>query len=129
MTAQELAQREKADVKRRESESITYYRPAVDVRETGEELLLKFDMPGVTTDKVDLTVEKGTLTVTGKTRPEEEGTPVYRETRIGDYRREFTLNEGVDPDRITAEMKAGVLTVHIPKPEKAKPKRIAITSA
>ena len=129
MTAQELAQRKQADVQRREEAPIPYFRPATDIWETNDAVLIKFDMPGVASDQVDLTVEKGTLTVTGKTRPEEEGTPVYRETRIGNYQRDFSLSEDVDPDNISAEMKAGVLTVRIPKPEKAKPKRIAIKSA
>jgi len=128
MTAQELAQREQSEVKRRERDEKTYFRPATDIRETADAVVLKFDMPGVASGDVDLTVEKGVLTVTGKARAEEEGTPVYRETRVGDYQRQFTLNENIDVDHITAEMKAGVLTVRIPKPEKAKPKKIAITS-
>jgi len=128
MTAQELAQREQSEVKRREADRTTYFRPATDIRETADAVVMKFDMPGVASGDVDLTVEKGVLTVTGKARPEEEGTPVYRETRVGDYQRQFTLNENIDVDHITAEMKAGVLTVRIPKPEKAKPKKIAITA-
>ena len=128
MTAQELVQRKQSEVKRREPDQKTYFRPATDIRETADAVVLKFDMPGVASGDVDLTVEKGVLTVTGKARAEEEGTPVYRETRVGDYQRQFTLNENIDVDHITAEMKAGVLTVRIPKPEKAKPKKIAITA-
>ena len=129
MTTQEIVERPKADVARRDNSTETYFRPATDVWETEDAVLLKFDMPGVSSDKVELTVEKGTLTVTGTSNPEEEGTPVYRETRVGHYRREFTLSEDVNPDKISAEMKAGVLTVTIPKPDKAKPKRIAIKTA
>ena len=129
MTAQELAQREHTEVKRRHAEHRTTFRPATDIWETAEEVLIKFDMPGVASENVNLTVEQGTLTVTGQPYPEVEGTPVYRETRIGDYQRQFSLSEDVDPEGIHAEMKAGVLTVRIPKPEKAKPKRIAIKSA
>jgi HSP20 family protein len=129
MTAQELAQRAKAEVTRRETENKPYFRPAADIHETADAVILTFDMPGVPSENIDLTVEKDTLTVTGKARPEEQGTAVYRETRVGDYRREFTLNENVDTDHITAEMKAGVLTVRIPKPEKAKPKKIKVAVA
>jgi HSP20 family protein len=128
MTAQELAERKQSEVKRREPDQKTYFRPATDIRETADAVVMKFDMPGVASGDVDLTVEKGVLTVTGKARTEEEGTPVYRETRVGDYQRQFTLNENIDVDHITAEMTAGVLTVRIPKPEKAKPKKIAITA-
>ena len=128
MTAQELTQRKQADVTRREPAIKAYFRPATDIWETTEQVVITFDMPGVPSENIDLTVEKGTLTVTGTARPEEEGTAVYRETRIGNYQREFTLSEDIDPDHILAEMKSGVLTVRIPKPEKVKPKRIAIKS-
>ena len=66
-------------------------------------------------------------TVTGKADLEEAGSVVYRETRVGDYRRQFNLTKDVDTNAITAEMEAGVLTVKIHKPEKAKPKRIQIS--
>jgi HSP20 family protein len=124
----EIAKRRQADVVRSGPEKEEYFQPATDVRETGEELILHFDMPGVSSENVELTVEKGILTVTGKADPEEQGNAVYRETRIGDYRRVFSLNDSVDTGQINAEMKDGVLTVRITKSEKAKPKRIPITS-
>jgi HSP20 family protein len=123
----ELVERPQAQVTRREQPP-QYFVPAVDVSETPEGLILRYDMPGVRKGDVDITLDKGTLSVTGKAQPEESGTPVYRETRVGDYHREFTLPEGVDPDRVMAEMNDGVLTVRIGKPEKAKPKKIAITA-
>jgi len=128
MTAQDtLANREQADVVRRQ-EQTEYYQPAVDIREAPDEVVLQFDMPGVGKNNVDLTVDKGMLTVTGKADQEETGTAAYRETRVGDYRRQFNLTKDVDPDGITAEMEAGVLTVRIHKPEKAKPRNIPISS-
>jgi HSP20 family protein len=128
MTAKDkLAKKEQTDVVRRQ-EQAQYYQPAVDIRETSGDVILQFDMPGVEKESVDLTVDKGILTVTGKADEEESGTAVYRETRVGDYRRQFNLTEDVDADAITAEMEAGVLTVKIHKPEKAKPTRIQITS-
>ena len=125
---QEIEKRQQADVARTEGEQKEYFQPATDVRETSDALILQFDMPGVNSDNVELTVEKGTLTVTGSADPEEDGNAVYRETRVGDYRRVFSLNDNVNTEDIKAEMKAGVLTVKIPKPEIAKPKRIAIQS-
>ncbi len=127
---QELAHPQQTTVTRREREEQPqqYFTPAVDISETPEGLVLRYDMPGVQKGNVDITVDKGTLIVTGKAEPEESGTPAYRETRIGNYRREFTLPDDVDADRITAAMNAGVLTVRIAKPEEAKPKRIQITS-
>jgi HSP20 family protein len=123
----EIVERPQAEMTRPERQP-QYYVPAVDVSETPEELILRYDMPGVRKDNVDITLDKGMLSVTGRTGPEESGTAVYRETRVGDYRREFTLPEDVDADRVTAEMNEGVLTVRIGKSEKAKPKKIAITS-
>jgi len=129
MAKKEITKREKADVVQTVKEQTQYFQPATDVRETDKEVVLQFDMPGVSSENVELTVEKGTLTVTGTADPEEQGTAVYRETHIGNYRRIFSLNESVDAEHIKADMKSGVLTVRIPKPEKAKPKRIAIKSA
>lgn len=126
---EEIEKRQQADVVRTGGEQIEYFQPATDVRETSDALILQFDMPGVSSENIELTVEKGTLTVTGKADPEEHGNAVYRETRIGDYRRVFSLNDNVNTEDIKAEMKTGVLTVRIPKPEVAKPKRIAIKGA
>ena len=126
---QELAQPQQAAVTRREEQSQHYFVPPVDISETPDGLVLRYDMPGVKKENADITVDKGTLTVTGKVEPEESGTPVYRETRIGDYRREFTLPNDVDAGHISAEMNAGVLTVRINKPEEAKPKRIQISGS
>ena len=128
---QELGQTQQATVMRRDREepSKSYFTPVVDISESPEGLVLRYDMPGVAKDHVDITVDKGTLIVTGQAAPEESGTPTYRETRIGDYRRDFTLPDDIDADRITAAMNAGVLTVHIPKPDEAKPKRIQISGS
>jgi HSP20 family molecular chaperone IbpA len=126
---QEIEKRQQADVVRTDGDQKEYFQPATDVRETSDALILQFDMPGVNSDNVELTVEKGTLTVTGTADPEEDGNAVYRETRVGDYRRVFSLNDNVNTEDIKAEMKAGVLTVKIPKPEVTKPKRITIQSA
>jgi len=130
MTAQDiLAKRDPAEVVRKERKDETiFFRPATDVLETREAVVLRFDMPGVCKENVDITVNKGTLTVTGHAEKEQAGQCVYRETRIGDYQRQFSLTEDVDPDKVTAEMDAGVLTIHIPKAEKAKPKKIKIAA-
>jgi len=123
---QEITRPQQAAVTRREEQTQQYFVPPVDTSETPDGLILRYDMPGVRKENADITVDKGTLIVTGKVDPEESGTPVYRETRIGDYRREFTLPNDVDAGHISAEMNAGVLTVRINKPEEAKPKRIQI---
>jgi HSP20 family molecular chaperone IbpA len=130
MTAQDtLTRKDQADVVRAPQEETVFFRPATDVFETQDSVILRFDMPGVAKDQTDITVDKGLLTVTGHARQEQPGPCVYRETRIGDYQRQFTLTEDVEVDGITAEMQAGVLTIRIPKPENAKPKKIQIAAS
>jgi len=127
MVAQEtLSKTGQAEVVRAPQEETVFFRPATDVFETQDCVVLRFDMPGVAQDAADITVDKGLLTVTGHARREQSGQCVYRETRIGDYQRQFTLAEDVEVDAIAADMDAGVLTIRIPKPEKVKPRKIQI---
>ena len=123
---EKLAKRTETEVTRRE-ERPQYFVPAVDISETENEVILKYDMPGVAKEDVDITAEKNTLSVVGHVSMESFGDVVYQETRFGNYRRQFTLPDDVDADSITAEMKDGVLTVKVNKSEKAKPKKIEIT--
>jgi HSP20 family protein len=127
MAEEKLAKKEQSDVIRREQRP-EYFRPAVDISETSEAIIMKFDMLGVDKEDVEITADKSTLTVIGNVNSEQPGEAVYQETRIGNYRREFTLPDDVNTGKISAEMNDGVLTIKIPKPEKAKPKRIKITS-
>ena len=122
-----LAKRPEAEVTRRE-QAPEYFVPSVDVSETQNEVILRYDMSGVDKNDLEITAEKNILTVIGHVSVESMGDPVYQETRFGNYRRQFTLPDDVDADSIKAEMKNGVLTVSIAKPEKAKPKKIEITS-
>ena len=105
-----------------------FFKPAVDVRETDDALILECDMPGVIKENVDVTAENDRLTVTGKVDKEPEGKAIYRETHVGDYRREFNLGDGIDRDAITAEMQAGQLTIRIAKLEAVKPRRIEVVT-
>lgn len=108
------------------SQSITFA-PRVDILETEQELLLLADMPGIRPNGVDIRYENGELVLHGRnTPPQSSGDQVRSEYAVGDFYRAFSIAEGIDPDRIAAEMKNGVLTVHLPKSEKAKPKRIAV---
>lgn len=129
MVAQDtLAKTQQVEALRRQ-ESDQYYQPATDVRETEHEVVLTLDMPGVGKNGVEVTVDKGTLTVIGQVADEEHGEAVYRETKVGNYRREFTLSKDLDAKKITGEVKDGVLTVRIGKPEVAKPRQIEIKAS
>ncbi|RPJ27273.1 MAG: Hsp20/alpha crystallin family protein [Planctomycetaceae bacterium] len=125
---QRPVKKEQAEVVRREEQE-RYFQPATDILETTEGVTLRFDMPGVAKENVDITVDKDTLTIVGKAEPEEAGNLVYRETYVGDYRRQFTLSTDMDPNNIAATMSDGVLTVAIGKAERSKPRKVQIAAA
>lgn len=109
--------------------SARQYSPRVDIFETDHELLLYADLPGVTSDGVDLRYERGELTLQGKVKPRAaHGHPVLREYDTGDFYRVFQIHESIDASKIEAEFKRGVLTVHLPKQEAVKPKVVAVKS-
>ncbi len=104
------------------------YLPPVDIFETKEELVLLADLPGVKSDDVEIHFEQGELTITGKVEERQPaGTPfLLRDYDAGDFVRSFRISEVIDSSRISAEHKDGVLTLHLPKVEAAKPRRIAV---
>jgi len=119
---------EQKDVERTEDRE--RFSPAVDIVEDEKELILKADMPGVAKEGLDIQVEEGVLTLHGKVgTPPADAVPVYAEYRIGDYYRAFTLSDEIDVEKIGAEMSNGVLTLHLPKADKVKTKKIAIKGA
>jgi len=101
--------------------------PRVDVMETENEFLLVADLPGVTSEDVDIRFEKGELAVHGRrSSPHTGRETTHREYETTNYHRAFTISETVAADKITADLKNGVLTVRLPKIEAVKPKRIAV---
>jgi HSP20 family protein len=95
--------------------------PRVDVVETENEFLVMADMPGTRPEDVDIRFERGELSVHGRRTCRNEG--------FGTYHRTFAVADSVAADKIGAELKAGVLTIHLPKVEAVKPKRIAVSGA
>ena len=106
----------------------TVYKPHVDILEEQGELTLRVNMPGVGGDAIEINFADGVLTIQGKVRPRYEREPKFllREYGIGDFYRTFQISEQVDASRISAEYKDGVLTVHLPKVEAAKPRKIDV---
>jgi HSP20 family protein len=103
--------------------------PAVDLAETEGDYVLKADLPGLTEKDVHIELENNVLTVSGerKAENEESGQGFRRvERSYGSFTRRLTLPEGVDADAIKATVNNGVLEVHIPKPEAAKPRKVEI---
>jgi HSP20 family protein len=105
----------------------TYYTPRVDVCEDDNELVFLSDMPGCKPNDLDIRFENGELTLYGKAGPRQENANFRMlEYGVGDFYRSFTIESEIDPNRIAAEYKLGVLTVHLPKKEEVKPRRIQI---
>ncbi len=103
--------------------------PLMDLVEAEDHYVLKADLPGVSEEDVAIEVENGVLTLTGERKAEHERSErgFYRiERAFGRFQRQLTMPEGIDTDAVTAEFDKGVLSVRIPKPEKVKPRRIAI---
>ena len=100
--------------------------PPVDVYENADELLLVADLPGALSDSIDIQLENGQLTILAKRSDEWKGTPLATEYRARDYFRSFSVPHGIDPSKIGAQLKAGVLHLHLPKSESVKPRRIEV---
>lgn len=105
------------------------YTPRFDIWETDDELVLYGDLPGVEPADLDIRFENRELTILGKVAPRhKERRSVYSEYGIGDFYRTFSIGESIDGEMIAAELKNGVLTVHLPKSDAVKPRRIAVTA-
>jgi HSP20 family protein len=104
------------------------FTPPLDVRETDDEYLVMVDLPGVKSEAVTIELNEQSLTISGSRTPVETGEEQTAERPYGSFVRNLTLPNGVDSDKIVADYTDGVLTVHIPKPAEAKPKKIAISA-
>lgn len=106
--------------------------PLVDISEDDKEYVVKTELPEVKKEDVKVTVEDGVLSIAGerKFEKEEKGRKYHRiERAYGSFQRSFTLPEGADGTKVNAEFKDGVLTVRLPKSEKAKPKTVEVKVA
>ena len=110
--------------------TVNEWAPLSDVIETGDEYLIRADLPGVNKNELSVTLEHGELVIKG-TRPAEqqlaEGAEyLFSERPFGVFTRTFKMPSSADASRIQAEFKDGVLTVRVAKDEKAKPRAITI---
>jgi len=103
-----------------------YILPPVDIYEVEDRLVLLADLPGVSANDLDVRLEESILTIKAKARHAVEAEPIYREFRLVNFFRQFELSDEVDRERISARMNHGVLTLELPKAEKAKPRQIAV---
>jgi HSP20 family protein len=103
--------------------------PVVDVIETDTEIIIQAELAGVAKDHIQLAVQNGVLTLSAyrASDSEQQGRRSHRtEIGYGRFVRSFTVPDYVDENRLTAEFRNGVLTIHLPKSEKVKPKSIEV---
>jgi HSP20 family protein len=103
--------------------------PAVDIVENENDLVLKADVPGIEPNDIDIRMENGTLTIKGERKF--ENNPTHQgyhriERSYGSFARSFALPDSIDPEKVKAEFKNGVLTITLPKKEVAKPRAVKV---
>jgi HSP20 family protein len=103
--------------------------PAVDIHENDEEILLFADMPGIQKEEISINIDNGKLTIVGEMKMEKSGAPGWEEFGDVEYRRSFSVPQTIDVAKVNAELKEGVLKLHLPKSEKAKPRQVEIKAA
>lgn len=103
--------------------------PAVDIYENENEIMLYADMPGVVKEDVSVNIDNGTLSLSGVRKLEITGSPTWEEFGDVEYVRTFSVPQTIDAERVEAELKQGVLKLHLPKSEAAKPRQIEIKTA
>jgi HSP20 family protein len=130
MADQELTAREKQEVDTKEqTRPGRTFVPEVDIYETQDRLWLWADMPGVDENSLEVHVENNVLSIEGHVALQEYDSlsPAYTEYNVGNYARRFSLSNEIDAEHIQARMTNGVLELELPKAERAKPKRIAVS--
>jgi HSP20 family protein len=106
------------------------YTPPIDIHEGADGLVLEADIPGATEAGLHVQLEDNVLNLHARIQPQVPGEArlIHEEYRLGDYQRSFILSDEVDRERITAELKNGVLRVLLPKADRARTRRIEINS-
>jgi len=106
-----------------------YAAPEVNIFETKDGYVLEAEMPGVTKDGLNISLENNALTLLGRRHNDTGATGelIYRESRPVDFRRVFELDPTIDTTKINAKMEQGILTLTLPKAERVKPRKIAVS--
>ncbi len=105
---------------------------ACDMYETDDEYVVTAALPGLKPEDLEITTQGNMLTISGEIKPDEQaserGTYRVRERRYGRFFRQVALPAGIQADKVQASLENGVLTLHVPKAEEVKPRRIQIQS-
>lgn len=103
--------------------------PVVDIYENDEEILLFADMPGVAKENITVNIDNGKLSLSGVRKMETAGAAAWEEFGEVEYQRIFSVPQTIDVEKINAELREGVLRLHLPKSEAAKPRQIEIKTS
>jgi len=129
-TPQELPVQPKREAEKKQERTVpsAAYLPATDIFETDQALTGIMEMPGVSKENVEVSVENDVATIEGRIdfSKYQDIRPVYTEYNVGNYVRSFQLSSKIEQGAISAELKDGVMTLVLPKAERAKPRKIAI---
>jgi HSP20 family molecular chaperone IbpA len=123
----EIAKKDKKNVEK--TRQLYEAVPAVDIYENENEILLHADMPGVVKENISVDIDNGTLSISGVRKLATAGTATYEEFSDVEYVRNFSVPQTIDVEKVEAELKNGVLKLHLPKSEAAKPRQIEIKTA
>jgi len=127
---QELQVQQKREVEKKQESTVPSraFLPVTDIFETDQALTVVLEMPGVVKENVDVNVENDILTIEGRIDfSKYEGlSPVYTEYNVGHYVRSFQISSKIEQGEISAELKDVVMTLVLPKAEKAKPRKIKV---
>jgi HSP20 family protein len=118
--------RENRDADRTQTEQLIA--PPASVIEAGDGYTLELEMPGVTKDGLDISVENNELTIVGRrSLPKIDGQLIHHESRSGNFQRTFELDPSIDGDKISAKIEQGLVTLALPKAEHVKPRKIRVS--
>lgn len=102
--------------------------PLVDIYENDDEIMLHADMPGVEKDNININIDNGKLEISAQRLLNFEGVSSWEEFGNVEYRRIFSIPQSIDVGEVRAELTNGVLKLHLPKSEAAKPRTIEISA-
>nr|WP_320017506.1 Hsp20/alpha crystallin family protein [uncultured Desulfobacter sp.] len=125
--AQEIVKQDEKNVEK--THELYEATPAVDIYENDNEILLHADMPGVLKENISVDIDNGKLSISGVRKLETKGVATYEEFSDVEYVRSFSIPQTIDVEKVEAELKNGVLKLHLPKSEAAKPRQIEIKTA
>lgn len=128
--SKQMKSQESRDLQAR-SEQEAFVRPQVDICEDAQGITLQADLPGVSRDRLDIQVDKDTLAIEAQVAIEmpKAMEALYADMRATRFRRSFALSHELDTEKVSAEMKDGVLTLRIPKRAEVQPRKIQVNVA